>query len=229
MTIQLGLIALVLCGVGAYLLIVDFSKQQEMLKTEQAPDSEISNLSWRSKQLFIYGIIMTLICIGIAVSLAVFNPDNTLLNDIRRICLLSILWPVAYIDYKSYRIPNMFTILGCAYRVIIFVFELIFESDGVWQRAGADLIACAALAVAAILCALLIKNSLGFGDVKLLVIMGLLLGLDGIWSSIFMSLIISFVISIVLLITKKKGRKDVIPFAPAIMIGTYISVFLTGM
>ena len=47
--------------------------------------------------------------------------------------------------------------------------------------------------------------------------------------SVFVSLIVSFVISAVLLVTKKKKRRDVIPFAPALMIGTYISVFLTGM
>jgi leader peptidase (prepilin peptidase)/N-methyltransferase len=58
--------------------------------------------------------------------------------------------------------------------------------------------------------------------------MGLMLGLDGIWSAVFASLVVSFLASIVLMITKKKKRGDMIPFAPAIMVGTYLSVFLTG-
>ena len=59
--------------------------------------------------------------------------------------------------------------------------------------------------------------------------MGLMLGLDGIWGAVFASLVLSFLLAVFLLVTKKKSRKDVIPFAPAIVLGTFVSVFLTGM
>ena len=92
-----------------------------------------------------------------------------------------------------------------------------------------EIIAAAALFIAAVLCTLCIKNSIGYGDIKLFIVMGLLLGLTGIWSAIFLSLIVSFVVSVYFLITKKKGRKDLIPFGPALVIGTYLSVCLSGM
>lgn len=67
------------------------------------------------------------------------------------------------------------------------------------------------------------------GDIKLFCVMAIYLGLEGIWSAIFCSLIVSFVIAVFSLATKRVNRKDNIPFAPAILIGTYLSIFLTGI
>jgi leader peptidase (prepilin peptidase)/N-methyltransferase len=228
MLIPLSLSALALSGVSAYLLTIDHNKQEEKRLKESTGDSTETKAPWLTKPFLILGIVMTVLSIGIAISLSLINVKNSFLFNIKRIALLSLLWPIALIDYKSYRIPNIFIIAGLSYRVIIFVFELVFEYEGIWTRGLSELIAAGALGLAALLCGLVLKNSIGFGDIKLFIVMGLLLGLGGIWNSIFVSLVISFIISIVLLITKKKKRKDAIPFAPAIMIGTYLSVFLTG-
>jgi prepilin signal peptidase PulO-like enzyme (type II secretory pathway) len=75
----------------------------------------------------------------------------------------------------------------------------------------------------------IIRNSIGFGDMKLFLVMGLLLGTRGIWGAVFLSLIVIFFISVFALITKRKSRKDLIPFGPALVIGTYLAVYLTGM
>ena len=79
------------------------------------------------------------------------------------------------------------------------------------------------------LSSLLIKGAIGMGDVKLFSVMALYLGLEGIWPAIFCSLIVSFFVAVFSLVTKRAKRKDNIPFAPAILIGTYLSVFLTGI
>jgi leader peptidase (prepilin peptidase)/N-methyltransferase len=204
--------ALALNGVGWSLLAVDSARRE--LKQGPKP--------------YVFGVIMAALCMGIAASLPLLYADNSFLFNIKRICLLSILCPVAYADYTTLRIPNLLILAGVLFRVIIFAFELFFESAGIWTRVGSELIASAALTAAALLCGLLVKNSIGFGDIKLFIVMGIMLGLDGIWSAVFVSLIISFAVSVVLMISKKKKRGDTIPFAPAIMIGTYISVFLTG-
>lgn len=199
--------------------------QGEPAQTDKAPDDKPR----LTRELLIYGIVMILLTVGIAVTMALLYTDNTFIFSIKRICLLSLLWPIAYIDLKSYRIPNLFIGAGLTYRGIILAFELFLENENLLHTVIADVIAAVALGLAALLCGLLIKNSIGFGDVKLFIVMGLLLSLDGIWSSIFVSLIISFVLSVILLISKKRTRKDVVPFGPALMAGTFISVFLTGM
>lgn len=103
------------------------------------------------------------------------------------------------------------------------------QYDGIWRRLLSEGIAAAALLLASMLCRLCAKNSIGYGDMKLFIVMGLMLGLNGIWGAVFASLVLSFLLAVFLLVTKKKSRKDVIPFAPAIVLGTFVSVFLTGM
>ena len=90
-----------------------------------------------------------------------------------------------------------------------------------------DFIAAAIIVGVSFLCTMIIKNSIGFGDIKIFAVLGLFLGISGIFSAVFFSLVVSFVIACYVLITKKKGRKDTIPFGPAIVLGTYLSLFLS--
>ena len=186
------------------------------------------NSSARKAQA-IYSILLILVNIGITVLFLTVYRNNSILFSLKRLLLLAILWPVGYIDFKTYKIPNRFIILGLIFRAIILIFELLFERELLISCLISEGIAAAALLIATLLCCLCIKNSIGYGDIKLFVVMGLMLGLESIWSSIFVSLFISFIVAVTLLIAKKKGKKDVIPFAPSIAIGTYISIIMTGM
>lgn len=229
-------VTVVLCGAAFLLFLYDLknhplkSKKEINSKTNAKNDekNEITFKSVCNKSVIIYSVIMSILVVAITFALCLIYRDNTFLFNLKRVALLSMIWPIAFIDFKSYRIPNEFIILGISYRVVILALELIFSS-GVWKNFLTEIIASAALFLASFLCGLFIKNAIGFGDVKLFLVMGLLLGLKGVWSAIFLSLIVSFIISIYVLVTKRKGRKDSIPFGPAIVIGTFLSVFLTGM
>lgn len=222
MILLIPIVTVVLCAVSFLLLVRDASETK--LK-EGLPETE----KVITKSMVIYSVIMVVVTIAASVLFCTLYKDNSLLTSIKRMALLCVLWPIAYIDFRSYRIPNVFILLGLSCRVVIFPFELLFDSDEVWTTLLSDVIAAAALFLAALLCSLCIKNSIGYGDIKLFIVMGLLLGLTGIWSAIFLALILSFIASLYLLITKKKGRKDTIPFGPALVIGTYLSVCLSGM
>lgn len=189
---------------------------------------EQNNISHKKAQI-IYSVLFILVNIGISVLFVTVYQNNTILFSLKRLLLLAILWPVGYIDFKTYKIPNRFIILGLIFRAGILIFELLFERELLISYLISEGIAAGALLISTLLCCLCIKNSIGYGDIKLFVIMGLMLGLEGIWSSIFVSLFISFIVAVTLLIAKKKGKKDVIPFAPSIAIGTYISIIMTGM
>ncbi len=177
----------------------------------------------------IYSAICALLTILIAVFFPKVYPDNSVWVNVKRMVLLSIIWPLAYIDFKTLRIPNLFVIYGLVCRVIILAFEIFLGNEYVWQSLLSEAIAAGALLLAAVLCALIIKNGIGFGDMKLFIVMGFMLGLDGIWGAIFLALVVSFFIAAFVLITKKKTRKDAIPFGPALVIGTYLSICLSGM
>ena len=176
-----------------------------------------------------YSAIMSLLAMGIAVMMCTVYKENQFLFSLKRLCLIAIIWPAAYVDYKTYRIPNSLIGAGLTMRLVIFMLELFFYGSQAWYILLPELIASGAVFLATALCNMMVKHSIGFGDMKLFILMGLMLGSEGIWGAIFLSLVIEFILAAVLLLMKKKGRKDVIPFGPAIVAGTYISVFLTGM
>lgn len=216
----------VLCIVSFLLMLRDMDNHRDLFQTE----TEIKdNARLLKPSVIVYSILMIGITVAASFLFCTIYKDNSILLSMKRLALLTLLWPIAYIDFKSYRIPNAFIGVGLVYRVILFPFELFLESDLVWMTLISEVIAALALLLAAFLCGVCIKDSIGFGDMKLFIIMGLMLSLDVIWSAIFLALIVSFFVSAYLLLTKKKTRKDVIPFGPAIVIGTYLTVCLSGM
>ena len=145
------------------------------------------------------------------------------------VALMSVLAPVAYIDFKELKIPNEYVLLGIIYWVLTIPLEIFKYNKYVLEDIKSSLVAAGVLFLAAALCKICIKGSIGAGDIKLFVVMGLLLGVRGIWGAMFLSLIVSFFAAIFFLITKKKSKKDEMAFGPALAIGTFLAIFLTGM
>ena len=188
--------------------------------------------AWEGKKIpvaiMIFCIIATLVSVGLSVFITGFY-SNTFLFTLKRVIILALLWPIIYTDFKAYRIPNLFILAGLIARAVVLIAEFIWARDTLLSTVIVEVIASVALFFVAVFCTLIVKNGIGGGDMKLFIVMGLFLGVQGIWSAIFLSLLVSFIVAVALLITKKKTRKDAIPFGPAIAVGTYLSIFLTGM
>lgn len=213
------ILTIVLCAVSLYLMFRDISKN----------DSWGTDAARIKKTATIYSAIVIAVTVAGAMIHIKSYGGNGIWANIKYISLMCTIWPVAFTDMKTYRIPNPFIIMGIVLRIVILPFEVFLMQDWSWYILINEVISAAALLIAAVICNLLIKNSVGYGDMKLFVVMGLLLGVRGIWNAIFLSLIISFVMSVYLMITKKKNRKDKIAFGPALVIGTYLSICLPGM
>ena len=227
MTILLPVITGVGCLLSFLLMLRDMDDQKKVPANEEE-GVQLKDYS-RSKAAFIYSAVCVVLTVIVAVFLPKMHPNNGVWENVKRMVLLSILWPIAYIDFKTLRIPNLYIVYGLICRVVILVFEVFLGHQYVWRLLLSEVIAAVALLLAAGLCALVVKNGIGFGDMKLFVVMGLMLGLDGVWGAIFLALIVSFLIAAFMLITKKKTRKDAIPFGPALVLGTYLSICLSGM
>ena len=65
---------------------------------------------------------------------------------------------------------------------------------------------------------------LGFGDVKLAFLMGLLLGVNVI-VALFFAFIIGAIVGLGLMALGKKGLKSQVPFGPFLVAGTFIALF----
>ena len=66
---------------------------------------------------------------------------------------------------------------------------------------------------------------MGFGDVKLAILMGLLLGLPNIFAALFLAFLGGAIIGIGLMLLHEKGLKSEVPFAPFLIVGTALAYF----
>lgn len=181
------------------------------------------------KREILFVSVMTLILLGVWASLHSLYPDNFWLTNMRLLFVASVLWPVALRDLQEHIIPNKIVAAGCVFWLFTIAVQLFVSSENVFVSFLNSVIAAAGIFVVCLLCMLIAKGSVGMGDAKLLFMMGLLQGINGLFSAVFFSLIVSFVEACVLLITKKRTRKDGMSFGPAVLVGTTISIVLSGM
>jgi len=69
---------------------------------------------------------------------------------------------------------------------------------------------------------------MGFGDVKLAILMGLLLGLPKVLAALFIAFFLGAIIGVILMAFKKSsgwGMKSEMPFGPFLIAGTFIALF----
>lgn len=78
--------------------------------------------------------------------------------------------------------------------------------------------------VALLLLALAVPRGTGFGDVKLMGVIGLWVGLRRLPVAYFIAAVLAGIVAIVLLLARWRNRKDTIPFAPFLCTGTAISL-----
>jgi leader peptidase (prepilin peptidase)/N-methyltransferase len=68
------------------------------------------------------------------------------------------------------------------------------------------------------------KKGLGFGDVLLVFVIGLLVGFPDIIMSVYLGFLTGALIAIILLLQRKKGMKSAIPFGPFLIIGMILAL-----
>ena len=99
-----------------------------------------------------------------------------------------------------------------------------------WPLARAGAAAAAAFFLAAGVSALG-PEALGFGDVKLLGVLGLVLGWFG-WgmllAGVFLGLLAGAVLSLLLLATRRAGWRTAMPFGPPLLVGAVLALLLGG-
>lgn len=191
--------------------------------------SEKSAFAKPTLRRLVFLIIMALSLCGVAVMLECVFHSNSLVDNGKLLALLAILFVAANTDARYRIIPNALVLTGLVLRVVFWLVELITSPDSFWGIMKNDLLACLLVVAFVLIGVLLVKGGIGMGDIKLMLVMCLFQGFYGVISSLFFSLFVAFVYAIIALVIKKKTKKDSVAFGPAILLGTVISVFLTGM
>ena len=102
---------------------------------------------------------------------------------------------------------------------------------GTWPALLTAVLAAAAAFGVGALVAAMAPTGLGFGDVKLLGLLGLLLGWAG-WGAlltgVFLGLVVGALVSVLLLVTLRAGWRTAIPFGPPLLAGAVGALLLVG-
>lgn len=181
------------------------------------------------KWMKIYSIIILLSLIAIILIRQSVYEDTDVCDVARDMMIVSLLWVAAAIDKKFYKIPNGIIITGIVYWIAATIYDLFTQSEVCLGNVISELIAVAIIILVVGICLLLMKNSIGMGDLKLLLLVAAFFGLADMLTAVFLSLLVAFAASLVFLIRKTKTRQDVIPFAPFMLTGTMLAIILTGI
>lgn len=75
-----------------------------------------------------------------------------------------------------------------------------------------------------LLIAIVSRGGMGGGDIKLTAMIGAFLGWQGVFVTIFLAALSGAVSGLLLMLVKKKGRKDAIPFGPFLALGALLTL-----
>ena len=214
--------------VGAWLFLAFWHGKQENDSTETMEQTKQSALRPSRKRIVFLVLMFVGLC-GMSILLKTVYEKNTLLHNAKMIILLAVLFIAANTDARKRLIPNKLVLIGLVLRVVFWVIELITVPDEFLNIVKNDLYACLLVVMFFVVGVLLVKGGIGMGDIKLMLVMCLFQGFYGVVSSLFCSLFVAFVYAIIVLLLRKKTKKDSVAFAPAILLGTALSIFLTGM
>jgi leader peptidase (prepilin peptidase) / N-methyltransferase len=136
----------------------------------------------------------------------------------------SLLLLIFVYDLKHFLIPDTFV------RLSLFVIAAwrLYEAFSVGQELVPFILASLGSAGFFLAIFLLSKGkAMGFGDVKLALVLGLFLGWPNILVALFVAFVLGALVGLVLIAAKRKGMKSEVPFGPFLIVGT-LAAFLWG-
>ncbi|MER5340700.1 MULTISPECIES: prepilin peptidase [Streptomyces] len=134
---------------------------------------------------------------------------------------------LAVVDFRVQRLPDVLTLpLAGLALVLLGVMALVPEHAGAWPTA---LLGSLVLGGAYFLLFLVNPNGMGFGDVKLALGIGAVLGWYG-WGTVVLGTFAGFLFGglygLGLVLMRRAGRKTSIPFGPFLIAGAYVGLLI---
>jgi len=131
------------------------------------------------------------------------------------------------VDLAVHRLPDRVTYPAAAVCVAAFLVDAVVL--GSWGALARALAAGAAAFAVATAVRVLAPDGFGFGDVKLLGLLGLVLGWFGwgvLMAGVFLGLLTGAMVSLGLLATRRVGWRTAIPFGPPLLVGAVLVLAL---
>jgi len=136
---------------------------------------------------------------------------------------------LAAIDLDTKRLPNALTLPSYVALGLLLLLPAVAEPD--WGAYLTAWLGALALFAFYFLLAVVYPSGMGFGDVKLAGVLGLVLGWLG-WSVVlvggFLGFLLGAVVGGALMLVRKAGRKSKIPFGPFMLAGALLAILWGG-
>lgn len=164
------------------------------------------------------GVIFLLVFLDTGLSLELFIY----------LVLASVFILAFFIDLKHRIIPNKVVLTGFIAGIFLTLYKAFI--GGIWLNNILGCIVGFSIFFICNLISLVIfkKQGIGGGDIKLMAVIGIALGLRLTITVLFISTFIGAMVSIALIMTKKLKRNDSIPYGPCLVLGTLVSVLLSN-
>lgn len=152
--------------------------------------------------------------------LSLYLKFGITINLLKYLILFSFLIVIGGIDYNTTDVYFSTTSTGIGIGVLFLIVNWYLKLPIKTYLIGAIIGGIFILLIA------VLTGGMGFGDVEICILSGIYIGTRLTILMLFLSFILGGAIGAILIISKKKSRKDYIPFGPYISIATMISVLL---
>ena len=151
--------------------------------------------------------------LGFLLAYLQFDLSWRLLEACAFICVMIV---IAFIDLDHMIIPNVIVLPAA---LVGLAASIALDPARWWVY----LVAAVGSSLFLFVLALIWPGGMGMGDVKLALLMGAVLGAVVV-VAFFLAFLFGAIVGLVLILSKRKGRKDAIPFGPYLALGSVIAL-----
>ena len=162
-------------------------------------------------------------------ALPIYFMSNAGVNTIdlcRHIIVTIFLLSVMIVDWKTHLIPNIIVLIYFLVGVLLMLCEFIVYREEATKTLLSSCIGLIGCLLLFYVLSRLTKNGISMGDVKLIAVMGWILGVSSALFSVLFAMIICAVVGLFLLLSKQKKKNDRVPFGPFMFLGYIIMLLL---
>ena len=129
-------------------------------------------------------------------------------------------------DLRDKRVPNRLVGAMLGVWILVIVPHLFFQTERTLALTLSGAVGFLLAGIVFLLVYLISRKGLGGGDVKLMAVSGLYLGLNGVLPTMLYGSVLAAVAGCVLILTKRIGPKDSIPLVPFLYAGMLLTMFI---
>lgn len=224
-------IGLIILSVGLCFLFLYVSKSEKYDENEKYVEDKMNQIITKITDSFDIKLLSVKFCLDIVIAcMLLLFYQNTFLDSLNTMVLVNALFAITLYDLKYHIIPNrvLITLLGIKVVIVLLTIFTAKEISALFILIDM-LIAGLAFLLIGVVCRFMNKNAIGMGDVKLLSVIGIILGVNDSFHMVITGMVCIFFVSVIGLFLKKLTRDSELPLAPFIFVGLIISAISMGV